>query len=367
MSKAQYAQRHDGRVAALQYLYAWSINPPDNPVDDLRIFFEGQEQPRDHYSFGEEIIDGVIRNQVEIDAQIKVLAQNWEFDRIAKIDLAILQDRDVRDAPPEGHPAGGVHQRGDRHLQAVLERRLQALHQRHPRPPQGPARPGFSQGIRLGSGSAPRAVFSLFKKFKEGLAKTVSAISSKTHGIFGGRAIDASSLASLEEALFAADFGVETTAEILREIKSATRTDRALEGREAAAIGAEVLRRALTGSEGAVARAASGPTVIVLIGVNGSGKTTTAAKLAWRLKQEGGSVLLAACDTFRAAATEQLQSWATRLGLEIVSNKSGADPASVAFDAVQAARSRGARLGHHRYRRPPSHQGQPDGGALEDP
>jgi fused signal recognition particle receptor len=184
-------------------------------------------------------------------------------------------------------------------------------------------------------------VFSLFKKFKEGLAKTVSAISSKTHGIFGGRAIDASSLASLEEALFAADFGVETTAEILREIKSATRTDRALEGREAAAIGAEVLRRALTGSEGAVTRAASGPTVIVLIGVNGSGKTTTAAKLAWRLKQEGGSVLLAACDTFRAAATEQLQSWATRLGLEIVSNKSGADPASVAFDAVQAARSRG--------------------------
>ena len=184
-------------------------------------------------------------------------------------------------------------------------------------------------------------MFSLFKKFKEGLAKTVSAISSKTHGIFGGRAIDASSLASLEEALFAADFGVETTAEILREIKSATRTDRALEGREAAAIGAEVLRRALTGSEGAVARAASGPTVIVLIGVNGSGKTTTAAKLAWRLKQEGGSVLLAACDTFRAAATEQLQSWATRLGLEIVSNKSGADPASVAFDAVQAARSRG--------------------------
>ena len=184
-------------------------------------------------------------------------------------------------------------------------------------------------------------MFSLFKKFKEGLAKTVSAISSRTHGIFGGRAIDASSLATLEEALFAADFGVETTAEILREIKSATRTDRALEGREAAAIGAEVLRRALKGSEGAVTRAASKPTVIVLIGVNGSGKTTTAAKLAWRLRQEGGSVLLAACDTFRAAATEQLQSWATRLGLEIVSNKSGADPASVAFDAVQAARSRG--------------------------
>ncbi len=91
MSKAQYAQRHDGRVAALQYLYAWSINTPANLVDDLRVFFEGLERPRDHYAFGEELIDGVIKNQAGIDAQIKVLAQNWEFERIAKIDLAILR------------------------------------------------------------------------------------------------------------------------------------------------------------------------------------------------------------------------------------------------------------------------------------
>jgi N utilization substance protein B len=91
MSKAQYAQRHDGRVAALQFLYAWSINPPANLVEDLRVFFEGMEQPRDHYSFGEELIDGVIKNQAGIDAQIRILAQNWEFDRVAKIDLAILR------------------------------------------------------------------------------------------------------------------------------------------------------------------------------------------------------------------------------------------------------------------------------------
>jgi transcription antitermination protein NusB len=91
MSKAQYTQRHDGRVAALQYLYAWSINPPDNPVDDLRVFFEGLEHPRDHYSFGEELIDGVIKNRDAIDAQIRSMAQNWEFERIAKIDLAILR------------------------------------------------------------------------------------------------------------------------------------------------------------------------------------------------------------------------------------------------------------------------------------
>jgi len=91
MSKAQYAQRHDGRVAALQYLYAWSINPPAHLGDDLRVFFEGLDQPREHYAFGEELIAGVIQNQAAIDAQIRLLAQNWDFERIAKIDLAILR------------------------------------------------------------------------------------------------------------------------------------------------------------------------------------------------------------------------------------------------------------------------------------
>jgi fused signal recognition particle receptor len=184
-------------------------------------------------------------------------------------------------------------------------------------------------------------VLSLFKKFRDGLAKTVSAIASKTHGLFGGKPIDAASLATLEEALFGADFGVETTGEILAEIKAASRKEKALEGRQAAEIGAAVLRRALQGSEGRLTKAPAAPTVIVLIGVNGSGKTTTAAKLAWRLKQEGDSVLLAACDTFRAAAIDQLKSWAKRLDLELVSTKAGADAAAVAFDAVQAAKSRG--------------------------
>ncbi|HEY5226925.1 MAG TPA: signal recognition particle-docking protein FtsY [Opitutaceae bacterium] len=184
-------------------------------------------------------------------------------------------------------------------------------------------------------------MLSLFKKFKDCLAKTVSAITSKTHGLFGGKAIDAASLSTLEEALFSADFGVETTAEILAEIKAASRKDKALEGRQAAEIGAEVLRRALAGSEGKAQKAPTKPTVIVLIGVNGSGKTTTAAKLAWRLKQDGDSVLLAACDTFRAAAIDQLKSLAQRLDLELVSTKPGADAAAVAFDAVQAAKSRG--------------------------
>ena len=91
MSKAQFAQRRDGRVAALQYLFAWSMNTPKNLVDDLRVFFENMEQPRDHYAFGEELIHGVIEHAAEIDARIKGLAHNWEFERIAKIDLAIMR------------------------------------------------------------------------------------------------------------------------------------------------------------------------------------------------------------------------------------------------------------------------------------
>jgi N utilization substance protein B len=91
MSKAQFAQRRDGRVAALQFLYAWSLNPPKNLAEDLRVFFENCEEPREHYAFGEELIHGAIEHVAEIDAQIKALAHNWDFDRIAKIDLAILR------------------------------------------------------------------------------------------------------------------------------------------------------------------------------------------------------------------------------------------------------------------------------------
>ncbi len=91
MSKTLFAQRRDGRVAALQFLYAWSINAPKNLADDLQEFFTNCESPREHYAFGEELIHGVIEHLAEIDSRIKGLAHNWDFERIAKIDLAILR------------------------------------------------------------------------------------------------------------------------------------------------------------------------------------------------------------------------------------------------------------------------------------
>jgi fused signal recognition particle receptor len=186
-------------------------------------------------------------------------------------------------------------------------------------------------------------MFGLFNKFKEGFSKTVTAIANKTRGLFGGRKIDAASLEALEEALYTADFGVETTNEILAEIKQAYGSDKELQGRQAAEIGASVLKRVLAGAEGVLNGAGTpgNPIVIAMIGVNGSGKTTTSAKLAWKLKEDRKTVTLAACDTFRAAAVEQLKTWATRLELDIVASHTGADAAAVAFDAWQAAKSRG--------------------------
>jgi len=90
-TKPQFAQRRAGRVAALQYLFAWSINPPTNLANDLQAFFETQENPRETYSYGEEIINGVIEHIADLDTRIKGLAHNWEFERTAKIDLAILR------------------------------------------------------------------------------------------------------------------------------------------------------------------------------------------------------------------------------------------------------------------------------------
>ena len=94
MSKAIFVQRRDSRVAAVQFLYAWSLNPPQNLAEDIRVFFEDlttTEKPREHYHYAEELIAGAIAQQAEIDARIRQLAHNWEFDRIARIDLAILR------------------------------------------------------------------------------------------------------------------------------------------------------------------------------------------------------------------------------------------------------------------------------------
>lgn len=178
----------------------------------------------------------------------------------------------------------------------------------------------------------------LLKFFKKGFSKTTDQITS----VFQGKKLDAESIEDLEEILYAADFGLETTEEIVEATQNAFRKERSLRGEEISTIGQKILGAHLDGAEGRLPHVEKKPEVICLVGVNGSGKTTTAAKLARMLKDDGKSVLVAAADTFRAAANEQLKAWCERLDVPLVASHQGADAAAVTYDAYDAAVKRGA-------------------------
>lgn len=156
------------------------------------------------------------------------------------------------------------------------------------------------------------------------------------------RGLNADDLENMERLLIEADFGVTATVELTAALEDEVRRGKLKTEADLKRALRERLTTMLAGPEnpGAIARAEPGPTVVLLVGVNGTGKTTTAAKLAARLQQEGRTVLLAAADTYRAGAIAQLQVWANRLDLPCVAGSPGGDPASVAFDAIDAAVSR---------------------------
>ena len=185
-------------------------------------------------------------------------------------------------------------------------------------------------------------MFSVLKRFGEGLKKTAGEALGGMLGLFRKK-IDENDIELIEETLFGADFGYDTAVEICDAIRREYSKNRELRGRDAAEIGAAVLEKILEGSEGDLKQASDGnPGVVCLVGVNGAGKTTTAAKLAKILDSDGG-VVLGACDTFRAAANEQIRIWAERLNVKLVESRHGADSAATAWDAWQAAKARGAK------------------------
>ena len=158
------------------------------------------------------------------------------------------------------------------------------------------------------------------------------------------RGLNASDLEALERLLIESDFGVSTSFELTESLESEVRAGRLKTEADLRRALADRLAEMLAspGDPGAIARAESGPTVVLVVGVNGVGKTTTVAKLGRRLTREGRRVLLGAADTYRAGAIAQLQEWAGRLDLPCVAGAPGGDPAAVAFDTIAAAISRGA-------------------------
>lgn len=198
----------------------------------------------------------------------------------------------------------------------------------------------FFKRLRESISSKAEAVTS---KFRDGLAKTRDAFVGQVTDLFTRRKkIDEAFFEELEEILIGADVGVNTVMELIDELRAEVKKRRIEDPAELQPILSEKLVQLLKGSGEPVELNVqpSGITVILFVGVNGVGKTTTIGKLAWRFKQQGKSVLMAAGDTFRAGAIEQLEVWGQRVGVDVIRQDAGSDPAAVMYDAVQEAKRR---------------------------
>ena len=183
-----------------------------------------------------------------------------------------------------------------------------------------------------------------FEKLKQGLSKTSKNISSKIDSVLAAFGkIDEDLFEELEEALITADIGVDTTLKIIDQLRKDVRQGRLSRPEDIRSRLVEIIG-AMMEEDVSPMKLESKPSVILMIGVNGVGKTTTAAKLAKIYKDQGKKVIFGAADTFRAAAAEQLAEWAGRVGVDIIKSQQGADPAAVVFDTISAAKARGCDL-----------------------
>ena len=180
-----------------------------------------------------------------------------------------------------------------------------------------------------------------FDRLKKGLAKTRETFTTKIEKLIIGYAdIDDDLLDELEETLIMSDVGVKTTERLMADVRKGIKKKDINTPEDLKPFLAEKISEILSTGSDETRIASAGPTVLLVIGVNGVGKTTTIGKLAAYYKEQGKSVMLAAADTFRAAAIDQLQIWGDRTGVPVIRHEEGSDPAAVAFDAVKAARAR---------------------------
>ncbi|MBN2285353.1 MAG: signal recognition particle-docking protein FtsY [Tissierellales bacterium] len=183
----------------------------------------------------------------------------------------------------------------------------------------------------------------VFKKFTEGLQKTKEELSNKLDAVFSSFGkVDASLFDELEDILISSDIGVESTIEIIDYLKKVAKAEKIKDPADIKLKLKEHIKSILNIDEATNDEELPYSSIILIVGVNGVGKTTTIGKLAHLYKSMGEKVIVAAGDTFRAAAVEQLQIWCQKSGVDIIANKEGSDPAAVIFDAVQAAKARNA-------------------------
>ncbi|MDK2798399.1 MAG: fused signal recognition particle receptor [Clostridiales bacterium] len=179
-----------------------------------------------------------------------------------------------------------------------------------------------------------------FARLKEGLSKTRNSITEKVDEVLKTfKKVDEELFEELEEVLITADVGVQTSMEIIERLRKATKEQKISDSSDVKELLKQIIRDMLELEDNTL-KIEGHPAVIMVIGVNGVGKTTSIAKIAYKLKNEGKKVLLAAADTFRAAAIDQLEIWGDRIGVDVIKHQEGADPAAVVYDAIQAAKSR---------------------------
>lgn len=187
-------------------------------------------------------------------------------------------------------------------------------------------------------------MFNLFKKTQQAIAKTRDSWFGKVASILERPAIGEETWQELEELLLAADVGMSTTTKLLDRLKERAKKEKAATGPQVRAILMEEMVRLLQVNTAPSPTLDSRPLVILVVGVNGSGKTTSIAKLAYSYKSQGRQVLLAAADTFRAAAIDQLRVWGQRVDVPVIAHQPGGDPGAVVFDALEAAHHRQAQV-----------------------
>ncbi|SHF74889.1 fused signal recognition particle receptor [Caldanaerobius fijiensis DSM 17918] len=184
--------------------------------------------------------------------------------------------------------------------------------------------------------------FGFFDKLREGLKKTRTGITERVEKIIKlHQKLTDEFYDELEEILITSDMGIDTTLKIIDQIKTEARAKKLADAEAVRDLLKQKLYDILNNNE-KYAETKAGPSVILVIGVNGVGKTTSIGKLAHMYKKDGKKVLLAAADTFRAAAIEQIEEWGNRVGVEVIKHQEGSDPSAVVFDAIQAAKSRNA-------------------------
>ena len=181
-----------------------------------------------------------------------------------------------------------------------------------------------------------------FEKLKNGLSKTKTSINEKINNVFSTfRKVDEELLEELEEALIMSDVGMETSEKIISQLRDKIKKEKIEDADEVKEALRGIIKEILDSVDSSL-HLNTTPSVILVVGVNGVGKTTSIGKIANRLKKDGKKVVIAAADTFRAAAVEQLEVWADRAGCEMVKRKEGSDPASVVFDAIKITKERNA-------------------------